>query len=116
MTPEEIKSELKYFTGSENYYKFPFNIMITDGVKFLADSCQCYWLITNIASYQLLDKVKSEPFQVYKMTVKDHSAIINIEDGNNHVIASYDIPFTDFPLEEIELWFSNNVLYLPSEH
>jgi hypothetical protein len=26
------------------------------------------------------------------------------------------IPFTDFPLPEISLWFENNTIYLPSEH
>jgi hypothetical protein len=26
------------------------------------------------------------------------------------------IPFTDFPLPEISLWFTNNTIYLPSEH
>jgi len=26
------------------------------------------------------------------------------------------IPYTDFPVDEITLWFANNTIYLPSEH
>lgn len=116
MSNEEIKSALTQFTGTATYYKHPFGLHYTDGIKFLADECKCYWLIDFVASWQIDAKVRAEEFQVYKMTVKDSQATINIEDGNDNVIRSQEIEYTDFPLDEITLWFSNGVLYLPTEH
>jgi hypothetical protein len=116
-TPEQIKESLMQFTGTCNYYKHLLGIVYTDGIKFLADECQCYWLIDVVASYQYDSKVKQEEFQVYKLKVNaDKTAILNIEDGNYNVVASQDFEFTDFPLDSIEIWFCNNTCYLPSEH
>ena len=116
-TPEQIKEDLMQFTGTTTYFKHPFNIKFTDGVKYLADECQCYWLIDLVASYQFDKKVKREDFQVYKLKVNpDKSAIVEISDGNENIIVTQELEFTDFPLEEIMLWFANGVCYLPSEH
>jgi hypothetical protein len=113
----EIKENLKQFTGTEYYYQNVFGIKYTDGIKYLAESCECYWLIDAVASWQFDEKVKLEEFQVFKLKVKsDKSAILNIEDGNYNIVAFQELEFTDFPLDEIELWFSNGVCYLPSEH
>jgi hypothetical protein len=113
----EIINELNQFCGTEHYYRHLFGIVYTDGVKFLAEECQCYWLIDLVASYQSDSKVKLEEFQVYKLTVNvDHSAVVEITDGNYNIIQTQDLEFTDFPLPEVTLWFTNNVLYLPSEH
>jgi hypothetical protein len=113
----QIKEELDQFCGTEHYYKHLYGIVYTDGVKFLADECQCFWLISLVVSYQFEPKIKAEEFQVYKLTVNaDHSAKVEITDGNYKILATQEIEFTDFPLSEITLWFTNNVLYLPSEH
>ena len=114
---KEIKDSLNLFTGTEHYYQHPFGILYTDGVKFLADSCACYWLIDAVASWQYDELVKQTEFQVYKLKVnEDKSAVLNIEDGNYNIIQTQAIEYTDFPLDSIELWFTNNVCYLPSEH
>ena len=116
-TAKEIKENLNQFTGTEKYYGHPLGILLTDGIKYLADSAESCWLVDIVASYQVHEKVKLEEFQVYKLKVaKDKSAILNIEDGNYNIIASQEIEWTTFPLDEIELWFANNVCYLPSEH
>mgnify|MGYP001179540579 CR=1 FL=1 len=113
----DIQAELKQFIGSCIYYKSFFGILYTDGVKYLAENCQCYWLIDAVASWQYDEKVKSEEFQIYKLFVnEDKSAKLQIEDGNYNVVQTQEFEFTDFPLRKIELWFSNGVLYLPSEH
>ncbi len=114
---EEILDNLVYFTGTGNYYKHMFGIMYTDGVQYLAESADAYWLIDLVASYQFDMKVKKEEFQVYKLKVNpDKTAIVEISDGNDNIIATQKILYTDFPLDEITLWFSNKVCYLPSEH
>ncbi len=47
---------------------------------------------------------------------KDKSTVLKIENGNNREIQMQEIEFTDFPLEQIEIWFSEGLAYLPSEH
>jgi len=37
-------------------------------------------------------------------------------DGNDNIAYRQHVEFTDFPLDEITLYFANNVIYLPSEH
>ena len=53
----------------------------------------------------------------FKLEVyEDRSAILVCEDGNYHELYREKIEWTDFPLNNIELWFENSVLILPSEH
>ena len=116
-TKEQILECLMMFTGTERYYKHPFGIMFTDGVKFLADECQCYWLIDIVASYQFEPKVKEQEFQVYKLKLnEDKSAIINIEDGDYNIITTQNLEFTHIPYSQIEIRISNGVCKIPSEH
>jgi len=37
-------------------------------------------------------------------------------DRNGRTVYTQQLEFADCPLDEITLWFSNNVIYLPSEH
>lgn len=46
----------------------------------------------------------------------DRTATLVCEDGNDNAVYTQLIEFTDFPLDEITLWFANDVIYLPSEH
>lgn len=72
-----------------------------------------FGLLANV----LEPRVAAEEFQVWKLTVRqDRSAALTCEDGNGHVVFAKEIPFTDFPLDEITLWFANDTIYLPSEH
>ena len=117
-TKEEILSNLPQFTDTENWHKFSIlsKLLATDGAMYVAKSCGAFWLLDIIVSFQRMPKVQREPFQVYKLTVKDGKGIVTVEDGNNNEIHSQKIPFTDFPLDEITLWVTNNVVMLPSEY
>ena len=116
-SPEEIRSELDQFTGTEHYYRHFFGVVYTDGVKYLSEQCQCFWLFDAIASWQTDPKVMKEEFQVWKLKVlEDKSAILSCEDGNYNVIVTQEIEYTDFPLDSITVFFANSTLYLPSEH
>jgi hypothetical protein len=110
-----IKSHLTGFTGTEHYYKSDC-IQYTDGVKYLAEVCQCYWLIDIVSSYQYHKIIKQEPFQVYKLTVKDEKGHLEISEGNDIVLATQEIEYTDFPLSEMTLWCIDKILILPSEY
>ena len=44
----------------------------------------------------------AEEFQVWKLAVKaDGSAMLVCEDGNDNVVSTKAIPFTDFPREGV---------------
>ena len=114
------KDELRQFTGSEQWYRHGIvrTVLFTDGAKYVADQGGAYWLLDEIALAQRGNsRVAAEEFQVWKLAVKpDRTATLTCDDGNGNIVASKAIPFTDFPLDEIELWFTNNTIYLPSEH
>ena len=88
-------------------------MLFTDGAKFLANQAGAYWLIDEIAIIQPLDKrVATEEFQVWKLTVRpDRTATLTCDDGNGNIVVTREIGFTDFPLNEVMLYFTNNVIY-----
>ena len=105
------KKELDGFYGTENYYKHwtgYFNY--TDGVRFLEVSGAA-WLIDLIASYN-----RKEPFQVWKLHVKDNKGIVTMQEDKDTPILVKQETFTDFCLPSIELWLIDGVLILPSEY
>ena len=112
--------DLAQFTGSENWYRHGINrnVLFTDGAKHVADEGGAYWLLDAIAICQRSEaRVASEEFQVWKLSVaSDRTATLVCEDGNDNVVYTQRVEFTDFPLDEITLWFANDVIYLPSEH
>jgi len=115
------EAELHQFTGSEHWYRHGLvrSILFTDGAKYLADKAGAYWLLDEIAFAQRGEKaVAAEEFQVWKLTVDldRHSATLTCDDGNGRIVFEKPIEYTDFPLAEISLWFTNNTIYLPSEH
>jgi hypothetical protein len=122
MKKEEIAKlrwELRQFTGTEKYYYNPVfeDFKYTDGVKFLAGEAGAYWLLDYIFSSQPHRDLRNQPFQVWKIKVnEDDSALIKVEDGNNNILTKFNIEFTDFPLEEFDLWLIDKILILPSEY
>ena len=123
MSPQEIgeiKNGLAHFTGSELFHKHWLGRFVyTDGVEYLAEKCGAYWLLDAIASWQptALKDDKLREIQFWRLAVKpDHTAVLYCERDTNDVAFKQDIPFTDFPLDEIKLYLSNSVLLLPSEY
>jgi hypothetical protein len=122
-SPENIRFALAHETGTENYWKvFPGDNapMITDGVKRMADMCEAFWLVTAIVLFQSDKKVKSEPFQVWKLKLAasddDNSAVIICEDGKGVELARQELSYTDFPLPDgITLFLEDGILMLSSE-
>lgn len=112
------KSDLNYFTGTSQYYFHPMfkAYRYTDGVRHVAKEGGAYWLIEAILSWQLDKAVKAEPFQFWTLKVTESSAVLTATNGNNEEIARQEIEFTDFPLDKISFYLTNNVLLLPSEY
>ena len=118
--PKLTRAELAQFTGSEQWHRHGLvrSILFTDGAKYVADKAGAHWLLDEIALAQRFEKsVAAEEFQLWKLTVKpDHTAVLACEDGNGEVVLSKDIPFTDFPLDEIKFYVTNFTILLPSEY
>jgi hypothetical protein len=111
------REDLAQFTGTSQRFRHALmrNVTYTEGVQYLAERAGAYWLIDKVAILQLEPKVKPEEFQVWKLRVADDKATLTCEDGNDNEVYRESITFTDFPLVEIDLWFENNVIMLPSE-
>ena len=115
----ELKSNLRQFRGTENYFRHPLNgLIFTDGIKYLADEAGAYWLIDAIASYQTSRLKEKYPFQVWALKVTNNSsAVLTMrEDLENLKDIRQEIEYTDFPLDYIKLYLIDNVLLLPSEY
>jgi hypothetical protein len=114
------KSDLAQFTGSESWYRHGINraVLFTDGAKYVADQAGAYWLLDEIAIIQPHDaRLRAEEFQVWKLAVNaDQTGVLSCEDGNDNVVYTLRIEYTDFPQEGITLYFTNNTILLPSEY
>lgn len=117
---EEIARALPSFTGTSHWYRDYWNrIVYTDGVKYFIDSAEAYWFLTEIVS--ILPKLPRDSFYSVELMVKNSAAVITVDDGNDHILLSKTITFTDAPeglwkfyLEEIDA--CRFCLLLPSEH
>jgi hypothetical protein len=123
----EIENNLAQFNGSENFYRHSLNrrVVFTDGAKYVADACDAYWLLDEIVIANMSNyAVRHEEFQVWTLKLYDHGpkaavkslrfeATLACADGNGNIVFSKHIPFTDFLLPKIELWFKNNTIFLP---
>ena len=123
MTPQELASELASFDGSENLYHraTPILIYYTDGIKWLQENLNCYWLLDLIASYQTDEFKAANDRQFWKLVVADNSAIITCDDGNRNISVTQSIEYTDFPLSSVKIWVEIQeqgrvFIYLPSEY
>jgi hypothetical protein len=117
--PKLTHAELAQFTGSEQWYRHGLvrNILFTEGAKYLADKAGAYWLLDEIALAQRYDRaVAAEEFQLWKLSVGPDRTAVLVCDGNGNIVWKKELSFTDFPLEEIKLYYTNNTILLPSEY
>jgi hypothetical protein len=110
---------LDQFTGSGEFYRHPVikRILWTEGVQYLVANAECFWLVDEIVFRQVHWPVRREKFQAWKLTVNnDSSAVLTCETGNGDRVHLHKIDYTEFPMKEVRLWLSGNVLMLPTEY
>ena len=111
---KEIESGLAQCYGTERYWKNPtLCFQYTDGVHFLWESCDAYWLLTAISSYR-----RKESFQIWNLKkFDDKTAVLTMqEDSDCPYLVQQKIHYTDFPLDEIQLYLIDGILLLTSEY
>ncbi len=122
MNNENLLHELKHFRGTENYYTSTFRkLLLTDGVHFLREKANCYWLIDIVESVQHFEKIKDNAsFIVWKIEKQDtDKATVTAWDDTPHkskLLYKQELVYTDFPLKEFEFYQCGNVLLLKSEY
>ncbi len=113
---EGLEAELSQFHGTLHYYKNFTGLLYTDGIKYLAERGECYWLIDLVGSYQ--PQLGNMPFQVWRLQVRDDKSALAtmVEDTGEPVKVRQEIPFTDFPLKTFSFYCIDNIMLLKSEY
>ena len=118
-----------YATGSESFYRlnaFFKHIIATEGVYTMCQKLGAFWLFDAVASHipgvrNRHPEVYAEGFLVAMLhrNENDDGAALLITDGNDNILASQDIEYTDIP-EDVMLFVEFNgqgwTILLPSEH
>jgi hypothetical protein len=116
---QEILDVLANSNCSEAYHRFspfPGFPVATDGAIALAEAAGCYWLLDVIGSYHS-NKRLDPAFQVWHLEVNQEKCSGIVRGYNDdELIITQEIPFTDFPLEEVKLYLIDGVILLPSEY
>lgn len=120
ISPSELQSNLTQFTGTTKYYRLFPSFLVTDGVKYLMDHADCYWLAELYGLHLANMDFNHQPFTVLNLVRKGQGAMITIEDGNGGVFSQQAVDWTDFPLASVTLYASWSGDYwvgmLPSEY
>ena len=122
----EIENTLRCFSGTDEYHKLnrgKYPVYATDGVKYLLDAAECYWLADIIMSYQPERKFRGEEFQTWELKLsksEKYDAVVTSTDGNKHRLCRQEIPYTNFPLQSVKLYVTKDVekmvILLPGEY
>ena len=128
---QDILNELNNFHGTEQYHKasYLYDLNLTDGIQFLREKLNCYWLIDIVGSIQHTAKiVDNQSFIIHKIKVNDDKSFIfksyrdydsdKTEEENDKEYLLYEQaePYTDFKLNDFEFYQCGNVLLLKSEY
>lgn len=119
----DLLKELEEFSGTTSYYKSTFGkLKLTDGMHYLRENANCYWLVDIVESVQDLKKVKeNNSFIVWKIEVNmenKHFKVTAWNDTPNEsdLLYSQEGEYTDFPLGEYEFYQCGDVLLLKGEY
>ena len=125
-TAKEIELGMNGFYGTEVYHQWSFlfkNMYLTDGAQYIAVECGAFWLMDAIASH--LPAYRESGFACVTLKVEEGLGELVITDGNEKVLATQAIGYTDFPLRFIKFYVEqgadedgnvNWVILLPGEH
>lgn len=114
------KLDLSQFYGTTQFYQHPFwtGIVYTDGIQYLAASGHAYWLIDMIAGSLMSPDYKKAAAKDTRLKTMIFFKLKTHEEGGATLTANADldepnwleqkIEFTDFPIEELDIWANWN--------
>jgi hypothetical protein len=111
-----MELNLDQFYGTEQYYRHPLtNSVYTDGVKYFAEKAGAYWFLDIVFSeYTSLFSV--DDFLSITLFVGSLGADISVTNGDEDILATKRIQFTDCPQGEYKFFYADNVLMLTTEY
>lgn len=113
----KCNDDFRQFTGTEGYHRYNFGLLLTDGTAEIAETTSSYWFLDIIASYIFTPKVNKEPFQVWTLKrIAENKFLVTCDDGNDNIIITQEISFSNFRYDEYVVWKMDNVILLPSEN
>lgn len=116
LDPIEIRENLSRFCGTEHIYRECIgDFLYTDGVKYMAEACKAYWLLTDAGIQSKALMTKSEFIKI-TISCMDEKVTVDYTDGNGTMLHQHEYQFSDFPLNVLSLYFVNRTLLLPSEY
>lgn len=105
MDVNQLEHGLAQFHGTEGYTRY-MTLLLTDGMKYLAEQGECWWLMDVVASYQhqlVKEKIHFQLWQIKKN--EDNSCKVTCrEDTGEKPVVEQEIEYTDFPLDEYEFY------------
>jgi hypothetical protein len=112
-----LRADLGAFIGTENWHRHPINrsMLLTDGVVYFAETAACWWFLDIVAT-EVMRFHRMKPFLVIDLDVNDAKAVIRVSDGNEALLFTRHIPFTDAPAGHWRFYLTDSVMLLPSEY
>lgn len=117
--PEESADKYyENFVGTDKVYNYIGNIIITDGVKEVAEREECFWFLDVICSYQKYKEFQNTFCQKWKLErIEDTKfQVTGYDYETESILVIQDIEFSDFFFSEFTIYKMNTVLLLPSEN
>jgi hypothetical protein len=108
---EKVAAIIAHAMGTEDYHRFNMLFrkhVLTDSALLVAQEAGAHWLMEAIASHHrtaMRDPMLQDiQFWTLKVNQEDSSAVLTCERDKDDVVITQEIPYTDFPLEEIKLY------------
>jgi hypothetical protein len=117
--PTLKESDLSQFYGTTQYYKVPVPwqpFLYTDGVQYVVQAGEAYWILDLIGSWQAKSVIKNDKMlqniQFWTLNVReDRSAEMICERDSDDVVVRQEISYTSFPLTKIRFYLNRMGFY-----
>jgi hypothetical protein len=110
---------IENFKATATWHRHPANprIFYSDGIKFLADSASCWWLVDDIVLTQIFSMISAIKFQIWilEKTGKKR-AVLRCESEHGTVLFTKIIPYSEFPLPRVVIYCVDKQIMLASEY
>lgn len=107
-TKEQIIEGLGDYYGTLAYHRIGPKLVLTDGMKYLCESAECFWL-ADLVNSVLYDK------KIFSYIKRQSPVVVSVKlDGNGGAVVKigkiYEqkIDATDFPLDFFEFYIGDN--------